>query len=59
VIKVFRVRGQSKLITGIEGAFDTREIDEYMSTHPRSAVVTAAALDDVTLFVVVNEPDKR
>lgn len=58
MIKVFRVKGQSKLISGVDGPFDTTELSEYLSEHRKSSIVGCTALDEVTLFIVVNEPDK-
>lgn len=58
LIKVFRVKAQSKLVTGVDGPFDTEEISEYLRETRKASIVGVTALDEVTLFIVVSEPDK-
>jgi hypothetical protein len=55
MIEVFTLRAQSRLMTGIEQPFDTRELDAFMEAHPKATVLAAAALDELALFVVVRD----
>jgi hypothetical protein len=46
-------------MTGIEGPFDTRELEQFMGEHRHAKIVSSAALDDVTLLVVVQEDGRK
>ena len=59
MIQVFRLRATSKLMTGIEGPFDTRELEQFLAEHKHARIVSSAALDDVTLLVVVQEDSRK